>query len=162
MVKAEFCELDVEQIRLLFPKIYSEASEIELREFSLFHCGADNWEQFIKHQRFGFGIKIDGEFVLVGGIVDCFKGWEIQQEINVIWAISSTKIDQNARLAASKTRQYFRQYSVNYKNLFNYCLAENHKTIKWLKYLGFRFNGVYIYVCGERFVKFEWSRNVFT
>ena len=121
----------------------------------------NNYEKLFRNHRFGFAIKIDGEFVLCGGIHHWVDGWEISKEINAIWAISSIKIEQNPVLAARKSRQYFRQYSTNYNYLFNYCLAQNHKTIKWLKYLGFCFNGVYIYVCGERFVKFEWSRNVF-
>jgi len=76
-------------------------------------------------------------------------------DIGMPWALGTDEADTHVMRYAKASRQFFDGISQAFPVLENYALAENAKTIRWLKWLGFDMDEPAPYGCfGAMFVRF--------
>lgn len=57
--------------------------------------------------------------------------------LGVPWLIGTTAIDRHARTHIRATRRYLAVMRDLYPQLINYVHAENHRSVRWLRWMGF-------------------------
>jgi hypothetical protein len=68
------------------------------------------------------------------GVVDA-----VDLNVGVPWMLGSSGIYSHAKEFTSECKQWLATVSQGHHVLVNYVHAENHKAIRWLKWLGFQF-----------------------
>lgn len=74
----------------------------------------------------------------------------------LIWFLGSRRVDEFKFTYLHLGRRYVVEVMKEYKRIFNYCIAENTKTARFLRLLGFRFLPERdVYTNGEHWTYFE-------
>ena len=68
------------------------------------------------------------------GVVDA-----IDKGVGIPWMLGSSGIYRHAREFTNECKHWLETVSKGHDVLVNYVHAENHKAIRWLKWLGFKF-----------------------
>ena len=112
-------------------------------------------EQSLKQTLIGFTVLIDYKPEISFGI----STFNLLGNEAIIWMLSSDKIkDINLRFVRHG-RKYIDYFLTYYKRLVNYVHVENTSSIKWLKYLGAKFDSPKPYgLHGRMFMKFTFER----
>ena len=86
----------------------------------------------VKGSRWAFTVRVDGESVCICGICD-----GSMEGIGVPWLLATDLFENYPRYIMKLGKDFIRQYLTAYVSLVNYVKADNEKTIRWLKWLGF-------------------------
>lgn len=76
---------------------------------------------------------IDGEPVLIWGMARR----TFLSDVGVPWLLGTPKADLHQYRFGRRSRDFFRDMASHYPIMENYALAENGRTLRWLKWLGF-------------------------
>ena len=116
---------------------------------------SDALEKSLEETLIGFTVLINYKPEISFGITaPCLMGNEA-----VIWMLSSDKINDIGVRFIRNNRRYIDYFLTYYKRLVNYVHVDNTSSIKWLKYLGARFDEPLPYGIHNRmFMKFTFKR----
>lgn len=95
--------------------------------------------------------KLDGRPILAFGV--CRK--TALSDIGMPWALGTDEADRQVSAYARHSRTFFDGVSRAFPVMENYALAENKRTLRWLKWMGFDMEDPAPYGCfGVPFVRF--------
>jgi len=100
-------------------------------------------------------MKLDGDckVILVNGEVEGVFGCAFGKDFGVPWMLASDKAFEDTRYFLKESKRLVNSWQSNNKALLNYVHKDNHKAIRWLKYLGFTFMAPRDFG-GETFIEF--------
>lgn len=75
----------------------------------------------------------DGSVLLLGGC-----GASPNPDWGIPWMVCTDEAERHAVRLVRDARTYVAEWASHYSRLFNYVHAENHKSIEWLRRLGFK------------------------
>lgn len=94
---------------------------------------------------------IEGRPLLAFGV--CRRS--TMSDVGMPWALGTEEADKNIAAYARHSRTFFEGVTQTFQVLENYALAENKKTLRWLKWMGFDMDEPAPYGCfGVPFVRF--------
>jgi ribosomal protein S18 acetylase RimI-like enzyme len=76
--------------------------------------------------------EVDGEVVCIFGVTP-YEGKQ-----GIIWMLATKNFDQYSMMFAARCKSVVAQMVSKYDYVFNYVYSENKRSIRWLKWLGFR------------------------
>lgn len=76
-------------------------------------------------------------------------------EVGVPWLLATDDVDKHNRIFARRSREFYQRVESVFPVMENWALAENVKTLRWLKWLGFDMQEPRPYgAFGQPFVRF--------
>lgn len=101
--------------------------------------------------RRAWALELEGEFAALLGVVST----EVPT-LGVPWLIGTTAVDRHPRTHIRATRRYLATMRELYPHLLNFVHADNHRSIRWLRSMGFSIGAAEpMGVNGELFHRFE-------
>lgn len=152
MGKITFKEMDIDDIDLMSGAL----RQIDATEFRVMSGGKshiDNLTHLLNSSRRSRAAYYDGELLAVYGVI---SPTILNLEGNP-WMAATDLIDRPdvRRAFIEETHEQFAWATDGFKTLWNVVSKENKVAIRWLKWMGFLFDGSEYVISGHKFVKFE-------
>lgn len=87
----------------------------------------------LQHSSWAYTVEVDGELACMFGV----GALSLLSESGVPWMLGTDVINRNKRSVITYGKQYIQAMLKEYPHLWNMVHAENKRSIKWLKRLGF-------------------------
>ncbi|WP_316859934.1 hypothetical protein [uncultured Cohaesibacter sp.] len=100
---------------------------------------------------------LDGKLLAIGGVVPAMSALST---VGSPWLCATPLVEtrEGRRAFIQHSRSEFELVSFPFRLLWNVCSEKNVIAIRWLKWLGFEFDGSNIEIDGNRFLKFKMER----
>lgn len=101
--------------------------------------------------------EYDGKVLCIFGV----NPFEDKEGVGVIWMLATKDFERKSMIFASACKSVLEELIKPFNYILNYVYAENRKSVKWLKWLGFTVREAEpIGIDGARFHRFEmWNES---